>query len=172
MQITGMLHGARLLKFVGYPAAEVLGPAATEDEIKDLIGRHGSVFVKPVFKGGVGKKGKAGLLGRASDLKTALAEKERLYFVEHRHGNQVAKANGVTYEGAVPAQHEVYFSITDSTHFRAPTMTLTHHGGMDIEELDKSMVAQVPFDPLTGMKAFVVANALSRLNAPKQLISP
>jgi hypothetical protein len=45
------------------------------------------VFIKPVFKGGVGKKGKAGLLGRAQDLTTALKEKERLYFVEHEHGN-------------------------------------------------------------------------------------
>jgi succinyl-CoA synthetase beta subunit len=150
----------------------VLGPSASEEEIKALIDRHGSVFIKPVFKGGVGKKGKAGLLGRASDLKTALKEKERLYFVEHRHGNQTAKANGVTFEGAVPAEYEVYFSITDSTHFRAPTMTLTHHGGMDIEELDRKRVANVPFDPLTGLKAFVVANALSELNAPKELISP
>src|SRR5205823_158458 len=141
MQVTGMLYGAKLLQFVGFPASEVLGPSASEEEIKALIDRHGSVFVKPVFKGGVGKKGKAGLLGRAKDLKTALKEKERLYFVEHRHGNQVAKANGVTFEGAVPAEHEVYFSITDSTHFRAPTMTLTHHGGMDIEELDKTPVA-------------------------------
>jgi succinyl-CoA synthetase beta subunit len=161
-----------MLQFVGFPAAEVLGSDASEDEIKALIERHGSVFIKPVFKGGVGKKGKAGLLGRAKDLKTALKEKERLYFVEHRHGNQVAKANGVTFEGAVPAEHEVYFSLTDSTHFRAPTMTLTHHGGMDIEELDKSQVAQVPFDPLTGFKAFVVANALSNLQAPKEIISP
>ena len=40
-----------------------------------------------MFKGGVGKKGKAGLIGRATDLKTALEEKERLYFAEHRHGN-------------------------------------------------------------------------------------
>jgi len=167
-----MLYGSKMLHFVGFPTADVLGPDASEEEIKALIDKHGMIFIKPVFKGGVGKKGKAGLLGRAKDLKTALKEKERLYFVEHRHGNQTAKANGVTYEGAVPAEHEVYFSISDSTHFRAPTMTLTHHGGMDIEELDKSMVAQVPFDPLTGMKAFVVANALSRLNAPKQLISP
>jgi succinyl-CoA synthetase beta subunit len=167
-----MLYGAKLLQFVGFPTSEVLGPSASEEEIKTLIDRYGSVFVKPVFKGGVGKKGKAGLLGRASDLKTALKEKERLYFVEHRHGNQFAKANGVTFEGAVPAEHEVYFSITDSTHFRAPTMTLTHHGGMDIEELDKKLVANVPFDPLTGLKAFVVANALSELNAPKELISP
>ena len=172
MQVTGMLYGSRMLQFVGFPAAEVLGSDASEDEIKALIERHGSVFIKPVFKGGVGKKGKAGLLGRAKDLKTALKEKERLYFVEHRHGNQVAKANGVTFEGAVPAEHEVYFSLTDSTHFRAPTMTLTHHGGMDIEELDKAQVAQVPFDPLTGFKAFVVANALSNLQAPKEIISP
>ena len=172
MQVTGMLYGSRLLQFVGFPTSEVLGPSASEEQIKALIERHGSVFIKPVFKGGVGKKGKAGLLGRASDLKTALKEKERLYFVEHRHGNQTAKANGVTFEGAVPAEHEVYFSITDSTHFRAPTMTLTHHGGMDIEELDRTQVANVPFDSLTGLKAFVVANALSELNAPKELISP
>ena len=172
MQVTGMLYGARMLRFVGFPTSEVLGPAASEDEIRALIEKHGEAIIKPVFKGGVGKKGKAGLVGRAKDLKSALKEKERLYFVEHRHGNQIAKANGVTFEGAVPAKHEVYFSITDSTHFRAPTMMLTHHGGVDIEELDKGQVAEIPFDPLTGLKAFVVANALSELDAPKELISP
>jgi len=170
MQVTGMLYGARMLRFVGFPTSDVLGPAATEDEIKALVDEYGEVIIKPVFKGGVGKKGKAGLVGRAKDLKSALKEKERLYFVEHRHGNQIAKANGVTFEGAVPARHEVYFSITDSTRFRAPTMTLSDHGGMDIEELDKSQVAQIPFDPLTGLKAFVVANALSELETPKELI--
>jgi len=30
MQITGMLYGARLLDYVEFPAAEVLGPDATE----------------------------------------------------------------------------------------------------------------------------------------------
>jgi len=167
-----MLHGARLLQFVGFPTPEVLGPGASESEIRAMLAKHGLVFIKPVFKGGVGKKGKAGLIGKAGDLKTALAEKERLYFAEHRVGNTVSKSNGVTFEAGVPAEHEVYFSITDSTHFRAPTMTLTHHGGMDIEELDKTQVAQIPFDPLTGLKAFVVANALSTLGAPKQIISP
>ena len=172
MQITGMLHGSKLLQFAGFPAPEILGPGASESEIKSLIDRFGTVFIKPVFKGGVGKKGKAGLLGRASDLKTALKEKERLYFVEHRVGHVVAKANGVTFEAAIPADHEVYFSITDSTQFRAPTMTLTHKGGVDIEELDKSLLARIPFDPLTGLKAFVVANALTQLKAPRPIISP
>ncbi|MEZ5627152.1 MAG: ATP citrate lyase citrate-binding domain-containing protein [Rhodocyclaceae bacterium] len=172
MQITGMLYGSQLLDFVDFPRAEVLGPDADEEAIKAMIERHGSVFVKPVFKGGVGKKGKAGLLGRARDLKSALAEKERLYFVEHRHGNQVAKANGVTFEGAVPAEQEVYFSLSVSTEFRAPTLTITHCGGMDIEEVDEKHIARVPFDALTGMKAFVVANALIDIGAPSEIISP
>ncbi len=64
MQVTGMLYGSRLLRHVGLPATELLGPAASEDEIRDLIQRHGLIFIKPLFKGGVGKKGKAGLIGK------------------------------------------------------------------------------------------------------------
>lgn len=172
MQITGMLYGSKLLQFAGFPTSEVLGPAASEAEIRSLIDRHGGIIIKPVFKGGVGKKGKAGLIGIARDLKTALKEKERLYFSEIQSGGHTFKANGVTFESLVPAEHEVYFSITDATRFRAPTMTLTHKGGVDIEELDKSQVAQIPFDSLTGLKAFVVANALSELHAPSTIISP
>jgi succinyl-CoA synthetase beta subunit len=172
MQLTGMLHGSKLLQFVDFPSAQVLGPEASEDQIGALIERHGAVFVKPIFKGGVGKKGKSGLIGRATDLKTALREKERLYFVEHRVGNIVSKAQGVTFEGAVPAEHEVYFAISDSTRFRAPTITLTHMGGVAIEELDKQHVAEVPFEALTGLKAFVIANALTDIGAPREIISP
>jgi len=172
MNVSGMLYGAKMLKIVDFPVAEVLGPEASEHEIHNLIERCGSVFVKPIFKGGVGKKGKAGLLGRASNLKEALAEKERLYFVEHRSGNAVYKSRGVTFEGAVPAEYEIYFSLTDSTRYRAPVMTLTHHGGMDIEELDKTQIVEVPFDPLTGLTSFVISNALSDLGAPREIVSP
>jgi hypothetical protein len=31
-----------------------------------LIDKHGLIFIEPVFKGGIGKKGRAGLLGRAT----------------------------------------------------------------------------------------------------------
>ena len=45
MQITGMLHGARLLRFAGFPTAEVLGPDASEEEIKALLGQaHQEAF--------------------------------------------------------------------------------------------------------------------------------
>ena len=172
MQLSGLLHGAKLLRFVNFPVPEVLGPDATEAEIKAMIDRHGMVFIKPIFKGAIGKKGKAGLVGRAKDLKTALAERERLYFAQHTHGNVTAKAQGVTFEAAVPADHEVYFAIADSTRFRAPTITITHHGGVDIEELGKDQIANVPFEALTGLKAFVIANALADIGAPGPIISP
>lgn len=167
-----MYWGEKLLKYVSYPTSEVLGPEASNDQIKELIERHGEIFVKPMFKGGVGKKGKAGLLGRAKDLATANKEKSRLYFAEHVHNNIFSKAEGVTFEGSVPAEYEIYFSITDSTEYRAPMITLTHHGGVDIEELPAEKIARIPFDPLTGLKGFVISNALHQLGAPKELVSP
>ncbi len=172
MQITGMYWGAKLLEYVDYPTSEVLGPEASGDQIKELIEKWGEIFIKPMFKGGVGKKGKSGLLGKARNLATAMKEKERLYFAEHLHNNTRAKAEGVTFEGAVPAEHEVYFSITDSTKYRAPVITITHHGGVDIEELPADQIACIPFDPLTGLKGFVVSNALRKINAPQELVSP
>lgn len=172
MQIAGLLHGSKLLKLVGFEHAELLGPDASESAIKRLIDKHGSVFIKPVFRVGVGKKGKAGLVGRAFDVNTAIAEKQRLFFAEHIVGNVKTRANGVTYEGAVKSDHEVYFSISDSTRYRAPTITITHFGGVDIEELPREKIAEIPFEALTGLKAFIIANALASLGAPSEIISP
>ncbi len=172
MQLTGLLWGGKLLKYVGFPAAEVLGPEASVDDIKALIEKHGEVFIKPIFKGGVGKKGKTGLIGRVKDIESALKEKERLYFTTHTSGSSTVKSDGVTFEGAVPAGHEVYFSITESTVYRTTTMTITHHGGVEIEELPEDKIKVVPFDPLTGLKSFHVSNALEELKAPAEIISP
>jgi succinyl-CoA synthetase beta subunit len=172
MQITGMHWGGKLLKYVGFPTAEVLGPRATAEDIRGLIDRWERILVKPVFKGGVGKKGKAGLIGQANDVATAMAERERLYFVRHQHGHTFAKAEGVTFEGMVPAKHEIYISISDSTRFRAPTLTLTHQGGVDIEELPANLIGSVPFDALTGLKGFVVSNILNEIKAPNEIVSP
>ena len=172
MQLTGLLYGKKLLDKVGYPHSKVLGPEASVDEIKELIKDTGLVFIKPIFKGGVGKKGKAGLMGIVKNIEDALKEKERLYFAEHEFHGAISKADGVTFEGGVKADHEVYFAISDSTEFRAPVMTITHHGGVDIEELPPEKIQVVPFDPLTGLKSFHVSNALDALGAPKEIISP
>ena len=172
MQITGMKWGSKLLDYVDFPRSEVLGSEASTDEIRDMINKWGMVLVKPVFKGGIGKKGKAGLIGFAKDLDTAINEKERLYFAKHQHGNTFAKADGVTFESGIPAEYEIYVSITDSTIYRAPTLTITHHGGVDIEELGEDKIATIPFDPLTGLKGFVISNVLRQLGAPNEIISP
>lgn len=172
MQITGMQWGHKLLDLVEFPRSDVRGAEISVDEIKEMLAKHGQVFIKPVFKGGVGKKGKSGLIGRVDNVHDALAEKKRLYFAEHRDGNAVYKADGVTFEGGVPADYEVYFSISDNTEFRTPAMTITHHGGVDIEELPAEKLAVVPIDPLTGLKAFHVSNALVKLGAPQAIISP
>lgn len=172
MRITGMHWGSKLLSYVGFPTAKTLGPEATPEEIKEMIDEFGKVVIKPIFRGGIGKKGKAGLIGIADTVPKALREKERLYFAEHTAGNQTAKSEGVTFEAFIESEVEVYFSLTDDTRYRAPTMTLTHHGGMDIEELGKDEIAVVPFDPLTGFKGFVINNALQQLNAPSEIISP
>lgn len=47
-----MLYGSELLQCVGFPPSEILGPDASEEQIKALIERHGSVLIKPVSKGG------------------------------------------------------------------------------------------------------------------------
>ena len=36
MDVTGMLHGAKLLQFAGFPTSEVLGPDASEEDIRDV----------------------------------------------------------------------------------------------------------------------------------------
>ena len=76
---------------------------ATEDQIQGLIERHGLIFIKPGFRCGSGKKGKAGLGGRARSLEEALAEKERLYYCEHSPGYASGRSHGVTLEPGVPA---------------------------------------------------------------------
>lgn len=172
MQLTGLRWGKKLLELISFPCAEVLGPEASVEEIKDLIRRRGHVFIKPIFQGGVGKKGKSGLIGWARDISSVLEEKERLYFASYEFKGNTVKADGVTFEGNVDSDYEIYFSLTESTDFRTPVMTITHHGGMNIEELPKDKLKVVPFDPLTGLKSFHVANALSDLGTPNEIYSP
>src|SRR5574341_1950381 len=98
VQLSGLRFGSRLLSLVDFPFAESLGPNATHDEIQAFLDRHGRIVVKPVFHGGVGKKGKAGLIRVVDDLRGALAAKKELYFATHRHGSRIVTADGVSFE--------------------------------------------------------------------------
>jgi len=174
MQLTGMRYGRQLLETIGFPAAEVLTEDASHEEIAALIQKSPAkkVVVKPVFLGGVGKKGKAGLIHISSNIYEAQQAKRDLFFAKHTFGNHSVQANGVTFEEFIPSEYEIYVSIAMSTEHRAPVMILTHEGGVDIEDLPASRKRVINFNPATGIKAFHINDALIELGAPKAIISP
>lgn len=172
MQISGLRYGARLLDLVEFPAAQCLLGSATNEEIEQLLAKSGKLVVKPFFSGGVGKKGKAGLVKIVSSLEEALQAKEELYFASHTYGNKTVKSNGVTFEEFIPSELELYFSITDSTVERKPIFTITPSGGVDIESLPAEKKRIVWIDPFIGIKSFDITNALSDLGCPEKFISP
>lgn len=173
MQITGMKYGHQLLKLVDFPVAETLRASASLDEVSGLIERHGGkCVVKPVFLGGIGKKGKAGLVRIVSNPYEAMVAKRDLYFAVHEQGNRQVQANGVTFEGFIPSDIEVYVNISASTLYRSPVLTLTTEGGVDVEEIAESRKRVISFNPATGLKAFHVHDALRELDCPAHYISP
>lgn len=174
MQISGLRYGSKLFDLVEFPYAKNLSGGATKEDIEELMKPTGKIVVKPYFAGGVGKKGKAGLVRIAQTVEEALSAKEDLYFATHKHGNKTIKANGVVFEEFVPSEKdmEIYFSITDSTLHRRAIFTLAIEGGVDIEDLPAEKKAIVPIDPLIGIKSFDITNALNDLGCPEQFISP
>ncbi len=172
MQITGMKYGAPILKITEFPVPEILDSNATLDTIEALIKKRGKCVVKPIFYGGVGKKGKAGLVRIVNTAAEALQAKHDLYFAEHVFNNRHIRANGVTFEEFIPSDYEIYFNLNTSTVTRRASFTLTHHGGVDIEELPAYMIARRSFNSITGLKAYHIIDALSELNAPQEIMSP
>lgn len=172
MQISGLRWGSRLLNLVEFPCPKFLLGSSTKEEIQSMLDVNGRVIVKPFFSGGVGKKGKAGLIKIAKNLDEAMKAKEELYFAEHKHGTKAVKASGVNFEEFVESDIEIYFSITDSTIERKPIFTITPFGGVDIEELPADKKRVVWIDPFIGIKSFDVTNALIDLGCPDKYISP
>jgi succinyl-CoA synthetase beta subunit len=171
MQLSGLRYGAKLLDLVEFPYADVITGGANKEEIQQMLDKHGKLVVKPFFYGGVGKKGKAGLVKIVDNVIDALEAKKELYFAKHKHGNTVTQANGVTMEAFIEAELEVYFSITASTVHRKPIFTITPHGGVDIEGLPEDKKKIVEIDPFIGLKSFDITNALTDTGCPQKYIS-
>ncbi len=172
MQLSGLKYGSKLLELVEFPVAEFLTGDATHDEIQNLIEKYGKVVVKPSFSGGVGKKGKAGLIKIVDNLPDALLAKEQLYFATHQFGSKTVKASGVTFEAFIPSELEVYFSIAASTIYRKPIFTISPFGGVDIESLGPDKVKVNDIDPFIGLKSFDLTNQLNDAGCPEEYISP
>ncbi len=172
MQVTGMRYGKQILDLADFPTPKVLFENATLEELDKMMKEQGKCVVKPIFYGGVGKKGKAGLVQIANSATDAFSAKRKLYFAQHFFHNRLIQANGVTFEEFIPSSYEIYFNLSVSTITRKVNFTLTHHGGIDIEELGPDKLYEGTFDPITGLKTYHIIDALSHLNAPLEIISP
>jgi succinyl-CoA synthetase beta subunit len=172
MQITGMKYGVGLLELANFSVPKILNSNATLEQVEELIKPLGKCVVKPVFYGGVGKKGKAGLVQIVSSGIEAMRSKRKLYFAQHIFNNRMIIANGVTFEEFIPSSYEIYFNLSVSTETRKVNFTLTHNGGVDIEELASNEIYEGTFDPITGLKSYHIVDALSEINAPREIISP
>ena len=132
--------GLKLLGHVDFPTSEALGPDASEDAIQDLW-----PAMADLHQAGVSRRRwpeGEGRADRQGDGPQDCAHREGAALLcRVPTGNADAKANCVTYEAGIPAEHEKDSAISDDTRFRAPTMTLTHRGGVDIEESPKSDIA-------------------------------
>jgi succinyl-CoA synthetase beta subunit len=172
MQISGLRYGRQLLELVEFPVAEIATGSATKDQIQQMLDKYGKLVVKPFFYGGVGKKGKAGLIRIVDNVVDAMRAKEELYFAIHQFGTKKVRANGVTFEEYIVSDIEVYFSITASTKERKPIFTLSPHGGVDVESLPPEKKKVVWIHPFIGIKSFDITNTLNDTGCPEQYISP
>ncbi|MBN1481973.1 carboxylate--amine ligase [candidate division KSB1 bacterium] len=172
MQITGLRYGKQLLDLVEFPAAKMLTGGATKEEIQELLDESGKVVVKPFFYGGVGKKGKSGLIRIVDNVHDAMKAKEELYFASHNWGAKTVRANGVTFEEYIESDIEVYFSISVSTRLRKPIFIISTYGGVDIETLPPEKKHSTWIDPFIGIKSFDLTNVLGDMGCPQQYISP
>ncbi len=172
MQLTGLKYGSKILEMVEFPVSPHLTDNASMEEVDDLMKAHGGkCVVKPVFMGGVGKKGKAGLVRIAKSVYEANEAKKDLYFARHTSHNHTVQASGVTFEGFIPSDAEIYVSFTASTTLRQPIMTLIVEGGMDVEDVPAEKKRIIAFNPITGIKSFHIINALTELGCPQKYIS-
>lgn len=172
MRITGMRYGAEVLKLAGFPISETLPPNARLDEIERLLHKRGKIVVKPIFYGGVGKKGKAGLVKIVDSGVAAIEAKRQLFFAEHSFHNEKVVAKGVTFEEFIPSEYEVYFNLNVSTFTRRVNFTISIDGGVDIEDLPNDRIYEGSFDMITGLKTYHIIDALAYLKAPQDLVSP
>jgi succinyl-CoA synthetase beta subunit len=172
MQMAGLKYGAKLLELVDFPVARSLDADAGIDSLQKMLDVSKKVVVKPVFFGGVGKKGKAGLIRFVDTLTDAMKAKEDLYFSTHTWGTKTVRANGVIFEEFVPSDIEIYFSISTSTRLRKPIFTISPFGGMEIESISDDQKRVIWIDPFIGIKSFDVTNALVETHCPEHYISP
>lgn len=148
----------KVLKRFNVPTLRYLFADHLSDDVVDFVNQLGQCVIKSQVL--VGKRGKAGAVKLCTSPEDAIETFNALInfpvYGELPAGLLIVeKANIVK---------ELYASITYSTQVRAPVLTLSLEGGMDIEEVPEEKVRSWVIDPLKGLYPHMVRNYLLELN--------
>ncbi len=154
----------KIFKKFGIPVPKYMFVTEVNEEVENFVRQLGECVVKSQVL--VGKRKKAGAVRFCSSPEEAIKEIQNLldYPV---YGE---KPIGVLVVEKAKVLKEIYASITYSTDHRAPVLTLSFEGGIDIEEVDPSKIGIYPINPLKGLYPHMVRNYLLELGMPKEFI--
>jgi succinyl-CoA synthetase beta subunit len=149
------------------PVPEYLTANAAGAQIRDsLIRWGGKAIVKPDVL--TGKRGKAGAVRTVTDYVEAQHQLKQVQGAEV-NGYLPRTAYMVQY---IPSDLDIYTAITYDSRFLGPAMTLSLHGGGDVEEVEENKKATFAVDVYKGLGAYQVSEVLDKLKCPQKLISP
>ena len=165
-QITELTFLEHLAERFGLPVPEHLSADSAGHKIREALQRWGGrAVVKPDVL--AGRRGKAGAVREVTDYVQAQRELKRVQAGEI-DGRLPRTAYMVQY---VPAELEMYTAITYDSLALGPSITVSLHGGVDIEQVPAGDKVALPVDVYRGLDAYQASQALDRLGCPKGLVS-
>ena len=155
----------KIFKKFGIPTPKYMFVDHVTEEVENFVNQLGECVVKSQVL--VGKRGKAGAVRLCSSPEEAIEQIKAL--LEYPVYGEMPV--GVLVVEKANIVKELYASITYSTEVRAPVLTLSLEGGVDIEEVDPSKIGIYPINPLKGLYPHMVRNYLLELGFPQEYIS-
>lgn len=67
---------------------------------------------------------------------------------------------------------DIYTAITYDSRYLGPAMTISLHGGIDVEDIEGDEKVTFPIDIYKGLSAYQASEVLYKLSCPQKLVSP
>jgi citryl-CoA synthetase large subunit len=148
------------------PVPEFLEWPAERKTIQEHMSRWKAAVAKAdILAGG---RGKAGLVEPVDSVSDATLAMKRLAGAELK--GRLARTAYLVQQ--VPARWEVYTAITYDSRYLGPAITLSLHGGVDVESIPAAEKRTFPVDVYQGLDAYQAGEILETLGCPKPVISP
>ncbi len=166
-QITELTFLEHLAERFNLPVPEHLTADAPGAQIREALARWGGkAIVKPDVL--TGKRGKTGAVRTVTDYVETQHQLKHVQS-EEVNGHLPRTAYMVRY---IPSDLDIYTAITYDSRFLGPAMTVSLHGGVDVEEIEEGKKETFAVDVYKGLGAYQAGEVLHKLQFPQGLISP